>query len=97
MAKEIFTRHGPQAKDGDYVLVIHNPSMGAASGLIGKVYNGKAYTGYRYGYSREPKYYHRLQVECVVPAEWVSEERRAAIEEDIRVSTTPKPKKAVAR
>lgn len=96
MAKEIITHHGPQAQEGDYVLVIYDPPMSSAVGLIGKVHNGKAYTGYKTSYRDSFRYCHRLVAECVVPAEWVTDEKRASIEEDIRVSTAPKAKKAVS-
>lgn len=94
MAKEFITHYGPQAKEGDYVLVIHSTPKSSAIGLIGKVYNGKAYTGYNTShYPSEPvKYRHRMSAECVIPVEWVTDEQRAAIEEDIRISNQPKKK-----
>ena len=89
--KQIVTRFGPQAQDGDYALVIYAPLRAAGTGLLAKVHNGKAYTGYNVAYpTSTPRYIHRLSVECVVPPEWVSEETRVKIEEDIRYSNRPK-------
>ena len=88
MAKEILTYYGPPAKDGDYVIVAHAFRNSGATTYLAKVFNGKAYTGVdvnRYG--SHPKYLHKASAVIVVPESYVSEERKAAIEEDIRVST----------
>lgn len=93
MAKEILTYYGPQAKDGDYVIVAHAFRNSGATTYAAKVHNGKAYTGIdvnRYG--AHPKYLHKVSAVTVIPESYVSEERKAAIEEDIRMSTMPRGK-----
>ena len=97
MTKEIFTAYGPQAKDGDYVVVVHAFPNSGATPYSAKVLGGKAYTGYKVNrYGEQPKYLHKLSAVVVIPPEYVSEKEKAAIEEDIRVSTAPRGKKAVA-
>lgn len=97
MAKEILTYYGPQAKDGDYVIVAHAFHNSGATTHLAKVFNGKAYTGVNVNrYGSHPKYLHKASAVIVVPESYVSEERKAAIEEDIRMSTAPKAKKAVS-
>lgn len=94
MAKEIFTAFGPQAKDGDYVVVVHAFHNSGATTYPAKVLNGKAYTGYKVNrYGEQPKYLHKQNAVVVIPPEYVSEEEKAAIEEDIRVSTAKRTKK----
>ena len=83
------TKFGPEAKDGDYVIVldvdyIHRRAMT----YIAKVHNGKAYTGYKMNYNRGIKYIHKLEAQVIIPESIVSEEDRVLIEEDIRVHNT---------
>lgn len=81
------TLFGPEAKDGDYVLVTHVRHMsGTASTYAAKVYNGKAYTGQELGRPGSGKYVHRVIADVVIPADYVSEENKKIIEKDIETT-----------
>ena len=80
------THFGPEAKDGDYVIVLDVNYVGrSATNYIAKVYKGKAYTGRRMYASGKLKYIHKIGAEIVIPESIVPEEIKALIEEDIRV------------
>ena len=81
------TKFGPEAKDGDYVIVLDADYVHRrATNYIAKVCNNKAYTGARmnYGYG---KYIHKLEAQVVIPESVVDEETKKLIEEDIRIHT----------
>ena len=83
------TGYGPEAKDGDYVIVVDADYVHRRSTTyIAKVYNGKAYTGkkMRHGKEFKEKYIHKLNAVVVIPESYVSEETKLLIEEDIAKS-----------
>lgn len=82
-------KYGPDAQEGDYVLVLHRSGYGGkdADTFIGKVHNDKVYTGImRWNGSRGAgcRPVHKLTAECIVPAEYATESCRARIEKDIK-------------
>ena len=80
----MMTRFGPEANDGDYVIVLDVNYVGrSATNYIGKVYKGKAYTGIKMRGTH--KYIHKIGAEIVIPESIVPEETKARIEEDIRI------------
>lgn len=80
------THFGPEAKDGDYVIVLDvNYAGRRATNYIAKVHKGKAYTGRMFYTRGDTKYIHKLGAEIVIPESIVSEETKALIEEDIRI------------
>lgn len=88
------TKFGPEAKNGDYVLVTHVRHMsGTAYTYAAKVYNDKAYTGQGMGDPRSKKFIHKLTADVVIPESYVSEENKKLIEEDIRNEEEKKSKK----
>lgn len=79
------TKFGPEAKDGDYVIVLDVDYVHrSAKNLVAKVCGNKAYTGVKtnYGYG---KYIHKLEAQIVIPESVIGEEMKALIEEDIRI------------
>jgi len=63
------TRFGPEAKDGDYCLVLeHNYRGNRSTVLPAKVYKGKAYTGVSYPTASGHKYIHKITAEVAIPA-----------------------------
>lgn len=85
--KVIPCKYGRSAYDGDYVLTLDvNYVARRAKTLIGKLYNGKIYTGVTQDTNRN-KYIHKLQAEIVVSYDVVkreiSKEILEAIEKDI--------------
>ena len=80
------THFGPEAKDGDYVIVLDVNYVGrSATNYIAKVHKGKAYTGRTMYTPRKIKYIHKIGAEIVIPESIVPEETKALIEEDIRI------------
>lgn len=85
------THFGPEAKDGDYVIVLDVNYVGrSATNYIAKVYKGKAYTGRRMCVSGKWKYIHKIGAEIVIPESIVPEDIKALIEEDIRIHNKEK-------
>ena len=83
------TKFGPEAKDGDYVLILDvNYMKGTAETLIGKVYKNKAYTGVKQ--RRSNKYIHKEIAQVVIPESFVSDEMKDAILEDINLHNPAK-------
>lgn len=79
----MYTSFGPEAKDGDYVIVLDNDYVHRrATNYIAKVYGDKAYTGHTM--VGNGKYIHKLGAVVVVPESIVPEETKKLIEEDIR-------------
>ena len=79
----MITKFGPEAKDGDYALVVDFNYVGrSVNTFIAKVHKGKAYTGKTMTGNRG-KYIHKLQAEVVIPETIVPEETKRLIEEDI--------------
>ena len=79
------TKFGPEAKDGDYVIVLDADYVHRrATNYIAKVYNCKAYTGARMNYGHG-KYIHKLEAQVVISESVVDEETKRLIEEDIRI------------
>lgn len=82
----MFTRFGPEAKDGDYVIVLDADYVHRrATNYLGKVYKDKVYTGKKMNGGRG-KYIHKLIAEMVIDESYVPEERKEEIEEDIAAS-----------
>ena len=82
------TKFGPMAQDGDYVLVVDFSYMKRkCETYIARVYRGKAYTGVRI--SGTTKYVHKLRAETVIPADYVPEEVKQKIIEDIVMHNGP--------
>lgn len=87
------TKFGPEAKDGDYVIVLDADYVHRrATSYIAKVYRGKAYTGYKMNYNRSTKYIHKLEAQVVISETIVPEETKTLIEEDIKMHTNGKQK-----
>lgn len=82
------TKIGPEAKDGDYVIVLDADYVHrSARNLIAKAYNGKAYTGvWMYRSDGKRKYIHKLEAQIVIPESIVDEETKKLIEEDIKIN-----------
>ena len=77
------TKFGPQAKEGDYVIVLDSDYVHRrATNYIAKVFNGKAYTGIKMVGNK--KYIHKIYAEIVIPEAIVPEETKLLIEEDIQ-------------
>ena len=82
------TRFGPEAKDGDYVIVLDANYMSRrAINYIAKVYKGKAYTGRTMYANGKRKYIHKIIAEVVIPEHFVPDDIKALIEEDIKIHT----------
>lgn len=83
------TKFGPEAKDGDYVIVLDADYVHRrARNLVAKVYNDKAYTGvWMYSSSGKHKYLHKLEAQIVIPESIVDDETKRLIEEDIKAHT----------
>jgi hypothetical protein len=80
------TKFGQEAQNGDYVIVLDVDYVHrSATTYIAKVYNNKAYTGYKMNYNRGTKYIHKLEAQVVIPESVVDEETKALIEEDIKI------------
>ena len=78
------TKFGPMAQDGDYVLVVDfNYMKRKCNTYMARVYHGKAYTGVRI--SGTGKYVHKLRAECVIPENYVPQEAKRKICEDIAI------------
>ena len=85
--KVIPCKYGRIAYDGDYVLTLDvNYVARRGKTLIGKLYNGKIYTGVTMDTNKD-KYIHKLQAEIVIPEyvikNQISKEIIEAIEKDI--------------
>lgn len=85
--KVIPCKYGRPAYDGDYVLTLDvNYIARRGKTLIGKLYNGKIYTGVTMDTNRD-KYIHKLQAEIVIPEYVIKgdsfKEIKEAIEKDI--------------
>ena len=88
------TLFGPEAKDGDYVLITHVRHMsGTASTYAAKVFEGKAYSGQEIGNPGSGKYVHRVIADVVIPEDYVSEENKKLIEKDIQTAIKKKEEK----
>ena len=80
------TVYGPEAKDGDYVIVLDVNYKGrSATNYLARVHNGKAYTGQKMITMKGTKYIHKVVAQIVVPAEIVPEETKQKIERDIAI------------
>ena len=86
----MYTKFGPEAKDGDYVLVVDFNYVGrSVNTYIAKVHNGKAYTGKTMA-TNCSKYIHKVQAEVVISGAIVPEETKHLIEEDIELHNKTK-------
>ena len=85
--------YGPEAKDGDYVLTLHQYGYNGkfAKLLMGKLMDGKVYTGFRF-YEWE-KFVHKLSAEMVIPESALTQEQLKNIELDIQQAIEEKQKK----
>ena len=78
------TKFGPMAQDGDYVLVVDfNYMKRKCDTYMARVYRGKAYTGMCL--PGTANYIHKMKAECVVSENYVSEEVKRKIYEDIAI------------
>lgn len=78
------TKFGPMAQDGDYVLVVDfNYIKRTCNTYMARVYHDKAYTGVRI--PGTTKYVHKLRAECVIPENYVPQEVRKKIYEDMAI------------
>ena len=78
------TKFGPMAQDGDYVLVVDfNYLKRKCDTYVARVYRGKAYTGVHI--PGTDKYIHKLRAECVIPENYISQEEKRKICEDIAI------------
>ena len=85
----MYTKFGPEAKDGDYVIVLDADYMHRrATTHIAKVYKNKAYTGVRMSTQKGYKYLHKTSAEIIISEALVSDEIKAKIDEDIRIHNT---------
>ena len=76
------TKFGPMAQDGDYVLVVDfNYMKRKCETYMARVYRGKAYTGVRMPGTNQ--YVHKMKAECVIPANYVPEESKRKMQEDM--------------
>ena len=81
----MWTKFGPEARDGDYVIVLDVDYMHRrAVNYIAKVYKGKAYTGIEMNSAKGRKFIHKTDAQIVIPESIVSEETKARIAEDIK-------------
>lgn len=78
------TKFGPMARDGDYVLVVDFDYMKRkCETYMARVYRGKAYTGICM--RGTTKYIHKMKAECVIPANYVPEELKRKMQEDMAI------------
>lgn len=85
----MITGFGPEAKDGDYVIVVDADYVHRrATTYAAKVYNNKAYTGKKMGKGSKERYIHKLSAITVIPESYVPEETKLLIEEDIKISNS---------
>ena len=78
------TKFGPIARDGDYVLVVDfNYMKRKCDTYVARVYRGKAYTGVCIPGTN--KYVHKLRAECVVPENYVPQDVKCKIYEDMAI------------
>jgi hypothetical protein len=78
------TKFGPMAQDGDYVLVVDfNYMKRKCDTYMARVYHGKAYTGMHI--PGTAKYVHKTKAECVIPANYVPEELKGKMQEDMAI------------
>lgn len=76
------TKFGPMAQDGDYVLVVDfNYMKRKCDTYVARVYRDKAYTGVRIPGTN--KYLHKLRAEVIIPENYIPEEVKQKIFEDI--------------
>ena len=76
------TKFGPMAQDGDYVLVVDfNYMKRKCDTYVARVYRDKAYTGVRIPGTN--KYLHKLRAEAIIPENYIPEEVKQKIFEDI--------------
>lgn len=76
------TKFGPIAQDGDYVLVVDfNYLKRKCDTYVARVYRDKAYTGVRIPGTN--KYLHKLRAEAIIPENYIPEEVKQKIFEDI--------------
>ena len=76
------TKFGPMAQDGDYVLVVDfNYLKSKCDTYVARVYRDKAYTGVRIPGTN--KYLHKLRAEAIIPENYIAEEVKQKIFEDI--------------
>ena len=76
------TKFGPPARNGDYVLVVDFHYMKRrCETYVARVYRDKAYTGAKN--SSTGRYIHKLNAETIIPADYVPEDQKRKIIEDI--------------
>ena len=81
------TRFGPEAKNGDYVIVLDADYVHRrATNYIAKVHKNKAYTGQTMRTSKGTRYIHKIVAEVVISEDMVPEEPKLLIEKDISIN-----------
>lgn len=82
------TKFGPMAQDGDYVLVVDfNYMKRKCETYMARVYCDKAYTGVCT--PGTGKYVHKLRAEAILPENYIPEEVKQKIFEDIAMHNEP--------
>ena len=83
----MITQFGPEAKNGDYVIVLDSDYIHReGTNYLAKVVGNKAYTG-RKMRGVKTRYIHKISAVMVVPESIVPEETKKLIEEDILLHT----------
>lgn len=81
------TRFGPEAKNGDYVIVLDADYVHRrATNYIAKVHKNKAYTGQTMQTAKGTRYIHKIVAEVVISEDMVPEETKLLIEKDISIN-----------
>lgn len=79
------TKYGPEAQEGDYVLVLDIDYWhGKGRTLIAQVYKNKAYTGTE----TKGKFIHKNIAEIIISENLVSQEIKDLIKKDIELHNT---------
>ena len=75
------TKHGPEAQEGDYVLILNVDywHQGQGQTYIGRVYKNKIYTGIQ----SKNKFIHKNIAEIVISENIVPQETKELIKKDI--------------
>lgn len=79
---------GPDAKDGDFVVVAHPFGYQGRSTThyLGMVYKGKVYTGEKQPDSMKTGYVHKLSALCIIDSAFVGAQRLKEMQADIAAS-----------
>ena len=76
------TKYGPEAQEGDYVLVLDVDYWhGKSRTLIAQIYKNKAYTGTE----TKGKFIHKNIAEIIISEDFVPQETKELIKKDIEL------------